>query len=451
MRRRHSTTVYYQYDENGNLLTTSVDDPLAQQSSSNLDLGDYLQRGDTVGAYLAQRDLSYPTFEAPEVYGPEKHGYRAVWGEQRGTYIDQHKIELRHQADEYDSYDIQGAGYPLHAVPNGYVGQTPQNKQYRPCPDPEDIRHLHTLHSLLSWIHPERRMRALEGAAVDIIEQDTGTVLAHNIPKKLLVLFLGRDVVTKFIMTVGIRDDEHSGIRHRIQKLFIPRGISSKSAMRVLLSWMSRASRIPNVGHITQFKVPHSLFAACTLAQTLTLFGLHKDALRVDHTIAAENFKRPIFADELEALWNCLGPDNRYTYTTIRIVGERLRSYETGASKRFPSHQEMLDMLEQRPELKALVRDLRHNEIHRPLFSTEWCRSPKEGEQSERLFDGYRAKGSNAAPMPPQLGSSSDLDRDRTSEENQKPKSGDRKVAILRIVAAHSQKSAQEEPWSHAD
>jgi hypothetical protein len=446
-------TVYYQYDEDGNLLSTSVDERLASQGSGKLDPDHYLERGDTVGAYLAQRDMQNASFQNPTVHGPAQHGYGIPWNGHQEAYSNQHQSGLRHHHphEQSESYSFQGAGPPAHAVPNAHVHLTLQAKQYRPCPDPEHIRHLHTLHSLLSWIHPERRMQALGGAAVDIVEQDTGTILAYNIPKKLLVLFLGRDVVSKFIMTVGVVDDDYSGIRHRIQKILIPRGISSKSAMRVLLSWMSRASRTPNVGHITQFNVPRSLFVACTLAQTLTLFGLHKDALRVDHTIAAENFKRPIFESELDALWNCLGPNNRYTYTTIKIVGERLRAYETGASKRFPNHKEMLDLLERRPALKALVRDLKYKETHRPLFSTEWCRSPNPGQHSERLFNGYPARGSIADPVPPRLGNNMELSQNKTNEEIGRPKTGGRKVAVLRIVTAPPKEVVVQESLNQED
>jgi hypothetical protein len=445
-------TVYYEYDEDGKLMSTSVDEPLVQERPGNLDLEHYLERGDTVGAYLAQRGLQNASFQGSAVHGPAQRDYGVPRYGHQEDYGNQHHSGLRHHSHgQSESYGFQGAGPPAHAVPNAHVRLSLQAKQYRPCPDPEHIRHLHTLHSLLSWIHPERRMQALGGAAVDIVEQDTGTILAYNIPKKLLVLFLGRDVVSKFIMTVGIVDDDYLGVRHRIQKLLIPRGISSKSAMRVLLSWMSRASRTPNVGHITQFNVPRSLFVACTLAQTLTLFGLHKDALRVDHTIAAENFKRPIFESELDALWNCLGPNNRYTYTTIRIVGERLRAYETGASKRFPNHKEMLDLLERRPALKALVRDLKYRETHRPLFSTEWCRSPNPEQQSERLFNGYRAQGSTADPAPRTLGNSMELDHNKTANETERPKNGSRKVAVLRIVAAPPKEVCEKESMSEQD
>ncbi|KAH4040740.1 hypothetical protein HBI56_014410 [Parastagonospora nodorum] len=434
---KDSMAVYYHYDEQGNLQSTTAYDPLMQQGAGSFDPEHYLQRGDVVGAYLARRDAKYPASAIPRTYDPLRSGLDADGRDQLATYGNQSAGGVRHETEDErnDSYDMQPDKLSLHAGIEDSDGLVAQAGQYHPYPNPEDIRHLHTLHSLLPWIHPERRLNALSGAAVDIIEEDTKTVLAHDVPKKVLVLLLGRNVVTKFIGTVDIRKNDRFDGFQKIQKMFIPRGISSIAAMRILLAWLMRACRFYNLSMIRQFNVPHSLFAASTLAQTLTLFGLHKDALRVDQAISQGHFVRPIYADELEQLWNCLGRYNRYTYAAIKVVGERLRAYEqTGASKEFRKPKEMLELLNSHPDLDALVRDAALNEQHRPSFSTEWCGPARDSQDSQRVFNGYPARGPGRT-LPSKPPGVVVLEQDAILENSDVPKKG-RKVGILRILPA---------------
>lgn len=436
--------VYYHYDENGTLQSTSTNGPLVQQGAGRFDPQTYLQRGDVVGAYLAGRDAEYPASTITRTYDPLRPKIDAGGENQLTTYGNQSTKGVSHKTEEEhdDSCDMQPDKLSLHADVEACDGLVAQPAPYHPYPNPEDIRHLHTLHSLLSWIHPERRLNALSGAAVDIVEEDTKIVLAHDVPKKVLVLLLGRNVVTKFIGTVGIRKNDRFDGFQKIQKMFIPRGISSIAAMRILLAWLMRACRFHNLSMIRQFNVPHSLFAASTLAQTLTLFGLHKDALRVDQAISQGHFVRPIYADELEQLWNCLGQHNRYTYAAIKVVGERLRRYEqTGADKEFRKPKEMVELLNKHPDLDALVRDAALNEQHRPSFSTEWCGPVRHSQGSQRVFNGYPARrpGKTLPSKPP--GKSVALEQEAIPVNSDMPKKG-RKVGILRILPAS--KSSEE-------
>jgi len=430
--------VYYHYDENGTLQSTSAGGPLMQQCAVRFDPEYYLERGDVVGAYLARRDTEYPASTVARTYDPLRPGFDTGGEDQRATYGNQAAKSARHKTEEGpdDSCDMQPDKLSLYADWKDCDGLMAQPAPYHPYPNPEDIRHLHTLHSLLPWIHPERRLNALSGAAVDIIEEDTKTVLAHDVPKKVLVLLLGRNVVTKFIGTVGIRKNDRFDGFQKIQKMFIPRGISSIAAMRILLAWLMRACRFHNLSMIRQFNVPHSLFAASTLAQTLTLFGLHKDALRVDQAISQDHFVRPIFADELEQLWNCLGRHNRYTYAAIKVVGERLRRYEqTGADKEFRKPKEMVELLNKHPDLDALVRDTALNEQHRPNFSTEWCGPVRDSQDSQRVFNGYPARGPGKTLPSKPPGINIALEQEAIAVNSDMPKKG-RKVGILRILPA---------------
>jgi hypothetical protein len=367
---------YYQYDDAGNWRFTS-DVPLTQGTQGHLDLSYYEERGDVVGAFLAQRDMLYHAYAASEGPSYERSGTEAPSVASSYAYSGSETTDLRQQsAAEHESYNdyTRYEHSPEYASSIGRMSSAAYSSQRTPYPDPEDIRHLHTLHSLLPLIQHERKLHALQGRTLDIVEKDTGVVFAYQVPKKLLVLFLGRDVVNRFIRTIEREDKENWCGAPVRQELSIPKGQGSEYAFRILVSWMYQACRPKTMRRVQQFNVPSNTLTACTLAQILTLFGLHKDALRIDWAISKENFKRPIFAVELEALWNCLGEDNRYVCAAIKKVGQRLQQYEAGSTPQHRLWKEMLEMLEEYPPLKSRVRDLELNETHQPQFSTEWCK-----------------------------------------------------------------------------
>jgi hypothetical protein len=362
-------TVYYSYNDDGTLRSSLTLDPLIHPYPEQTASENYIHRGDIVGAYLVQRDILYAAYASTEAYGQMHRGGQLTHEQQPVTYVDLHDAGLRHKNEEqYDSYDSH---YPDQIYSAGYIGSASHTKQYRAYADPENIRHLHSLQSLLPCIDPARRFNAFNGPTVDIVEEDTGTVFAYGVYKKLLVLFLGRNVVTKLLYTVGTFKDKRSRHNRKVQQLWIPRGFASTSAIKVLVSWMGRACSFNHKDKVKQFEVPKNTFTACTLAQTLNLFGLHKDALRVDHVLTGNHFVRPIYAVELATLWNCLGEKNRYVYAAIKVVGERLRVYEEGERKRVALQEGILQLLKQYPALKTRVRDLEFNETFRPTFSTD--------------------------------------------------------------------------------
>jgi hypothetical protein len=263
---------YYHYSKDGALQSSSSSDPLAPLGPACDATSHYLQRGDVVGAYLARRQMTHAA------------------ANNTGSY---------HES-------LQEAAYGQHPGAQNAVQQAGP-----PYPNPEEVRHLHTLQSLLAQIDPERRVNAGNGPTLDIVEAETGIVFAREVPKKMLVLFFGRSKVKQFLETIDVQIDERFRDHQRIQKLCIPPRVASVAAFKIILSWMLRASHLEHISDIRQFLVPHNTFSACTLAQTLELFGLHKDARRCDMTIANQHFVRPISAAELETLWNCLGPNNR--------------------------------------------------------------------------------------------------------------------------------------------
>jgi hypothetical protein len=431
--RSPKITVYYFYNEDGTLRSTFTLDPLIHSYPGQTALQGYMQRGDIVGAYLAQREILFPAYATIEAYSQIYRGDQQMHEQQPVAY--NAPRELCHQNEEpYDSYDSYRDDVPDQVYRAGYMGFALHTKPHRAYPDPDDIRHLHTLYSLLQCVDPGRRFNGFTGPTVDIVEEDMGTVYAYGVHKKMLVLFLGRKTVTKFLRTVESFTDDRTGQHRKIQKLYIPHGVTSTSAIKVLVSWMSRACRINFRDQVRQFQVPRNTFAACTLAQTLTMFGLHKDALRVDHTISAKHLVRPIFAVELATLWNCLGEKNRYVYAAIKAVGERLQIYGEGEHKKVAIHEEILELLEKYPALKTRVRDLSFNESYRPTFSTDWCKYLLEGSSQAKEPDtGYQTSSFVGNPHSRFLGGIDEPEQ-RIAEQTDKSAKSSRKVAVLRIV-----------------
>jgi hypothetical protein len=445
-KRRTATlrmATFYYYDKDGTVATSNLD-PAAQMFTRGLpEAYPHVQEGDAVGAYLAQRQMNYPAQPASYAHQYQDATYQSYPQSFSGNPNPSPADQGYWSNDDHETSGYTGSSENSpRAYTNtiGYAGWASRSGVIYPYPDPESIRHLHTLHSLLSNIQPERKINSLQGPVVDIVEQDSGVIFAYQVPKKLLVLFLGRRTVNKFIRTVHREDDVNWKGVPVCQELNLPRGHCSKAAVRILVSWMLRACRYETMGTMKQIRIPKSTFVACSLTETMTLFGLHKDALRVDKFIALTHFIRPIFAVELETLWNCLGEQSRYVYAAIRTVGRRLHVHESGHEGPVPGiDSDMYAMLEYYPEMKARVRNQDLNQEYLPQFGTEWFQrfqtnTPKsrtkdhkenrskafeigQGSDPKGFRDYWPAKRLDLSPPRP-------VDTEKTA----------RKFAVLRIV-----------------
>ncbi|KAH7411587.1 hypothetical protein DE146DRAFT_640802 [Phaeosphaeria sp. MPI-PUGE-AT-0046c] len=235
-------------------------------------------------------------------------------------------------------------------MPIGMV-TAPQHDNYYRYLNPDKVRHLYSLYDLLPLIDPMRRFNHHNSQMLDIIEEGTGKVLYYAVPKRLLLLFLGRNTVYRLLVSPYPR---HSP---SLQQLVMPRGRSSKPAWTILISWMKRATQETYACDLKQLKVPHNILAACTLAQTLYFVGLHKDAYRVDMTIARDHFVRPMYAAELEPLWINLGPENRYTRAAMITAKQQLDENSFVRRKMPWMCDDIMKLLEVHPGMKATVLD----------------------------------------------------------------------------------------------
>ncbi|CAO2648311.1 Nn.00g075780.m01.CDS01 [Neocucurbitaria sp. VM-36] len=360
-------TTFYQYGEKG-LIASSTLDPIVQYTHINPELASLERNGDVVGAYLARRSMCYPADVTQEANRSPVPVFQATT-QQYGHDV---AMEAVDQGSWYDE------GYDSHmyscSSDSGYSEWHSHSAPCRPYPNLEHIRHFHTLHSLLPSIQPERRLNALNEPTMNITEQYTGRIFAYLVPKKLLVLFLGRQMVNKFIRTIEREDNEHWRGGPVSQELHLPHGVASTAAVKILVGWMIRACQPHAMHDMEPVRVPVNTFVACSLAQTMNLLGLHRDATRVDVYISQNHFVKPIFADELKTLWNCFGGDNKYVYTAIKVVGKRLRAYEEGLLAGLVGVNEMLALLNELPDLSARVRDAELNEMYQPVFRTEWTK-----------------------------------------------------------------------------
>lgn len=320
----------------------------------SLSFGVYKQ-DDVVGQYLAARDLSYGMkgFQAP---GPDYANANA---------------------------GFQFQGLPYGAQYESYISRRTYQHWY---PDPESIRHLHNLHSLLPHIQPERKLNALSGPEIDIIEGRTGNTICRAVPKKMLVLFLGREIVTKFLHTFQREDNERWAGLPTQQVMILPHGAASAAALRILISWMIRACKLTTMYTMKQIRLPAHLFVACSLAQTMELFNLRKDAHRVDIAISWQYLKRPIFAVEVESLWRCLDKSNKYLHACIKAF-----SVQPWHPK---MHEELANLAMRCPELYARICNPELNDTFKPHFGREWFR--KLGGSAGQLRDGHEG---NVAPV----------------------------------------------------
>jgi hypothetical protein len=388
-RKATSDMATFYYDDKDGRTAPSNLDPAAPQFSRGL-RGPYphVQDGDAVGAYLAQREM----MNHPAQVASHAHQFRApTYQPDTQQFSGNPNLTLANQG-YWSNDDYESSGYTsssqispsVYTSTIGYAGWASHSGIIYPYPDPDSIRHLHTLHSLLPNIQPERKINSLQGPVLDIVEQDSGVIFGFQVPKKVLVLFIGRRTVNKFIRTVHREDDVNWKGAPIYQELNLPRGHCSKAAVRILVSWMLRACKYETMGTMKQIRIPKSTFVACSLAETMTLLNLHKDAFRVDKFIALTHFIRPIFAVELETLWNCLGEQSRYVYGAIRTVGRRLHVHESGHEGQQPGiDDDMYAMLEDYPRLKARVRNAELNQEYLPEFGTEWFQPKKQQSRTK--------------------------------------------------------------------
>lgn len=305
------------------------------------------------------------------------------WGKESDHYSENLRYAGRSDLGRSDSGSSTLVDYP-----------TPSNDL--PYPDTEKIRMFHDLHSLLPYIQPERLNNALNGSQVNIVEEGTEAVFAYKVPKKMLVLFCGRPAIQKFLRTLEREDNVNWRGGPRKQELRLPRGVANCIGVRIVVAWMRRACYREHRGTMRPVTAPSNLFAAICLSRALEAFGLFRDSTRIDNAIVHTHLRRPLLLDEIKSIWTCLPKDSRYTYRMVQDLTEEIRFYEAGDKRALPHADQILEFLQQQPELERRVHDPEANNKFRPVFGTEWCKRVAEeqtGKKSEPIASSVKRFG----------------------------------------------------------
>lgn len=327
-------------DDNLSCADSDTSAPTASHTESTSpmkSLGNDYFYDDNAVSYSGYPSSDYEAYATDEEGPVAPYMYGGVYGQDDivGQYLawkaaQQCQSERLQAPAPYHASEHAGYLYP------GYQSLATRDSQINPqprphYPDTDRIRHQHTLHSLLPHIQPERKLNALSGPVLNIHSgTHTGPILCHEVPKKLLVLFLGRAAVSRFLHTLSRQDNAAWTGPPTKQSLVLPANVTSSSALRILVAWMTRACSYATMATMRPLAVPDNLFSACTLAQTMELLGLRRDAYRVDRGISARlGSKRLLFAVEVETLWRCLGEGNRYVYAAVKAFGRQTRAADT--------------------------------------------------------------------------------------------------------------------------
>jgi hypothetical protein len=213
----------------------------------------------------------------------------------------------------------------------------------------DDLRRTNDLFDFIQQISSRRRRTALSNALrLKVIEEESNMILSWNVSKKMLILFLGRNVVSQYLRTLE-RDELGNPTR---QYLSVPQHWTSTAALKIMVGWMCRACVKPE--NLRPMTVPNDLFVAISLAQTLHVFGCELEAQRVDHILYSERYNRPVKAHELRRVWNMLPEDSRYPSEVVEIVKDRLAEYmETEDRRCLPEADAIMEFIEEQPALRT--------------------------------------------------------------------------------------------------
>ena len=240
---------------------------------------------------------------------------------------------------------------------------------------PDDARQTCTLIEFVRSVDPVRLNAALFGPCLDIIEEETGQMLFHRAMKRLLFLFCGRESIEKFIHPTERKDAD--GIFYKAEEIRVPRASTGYIGLKVLMGWFQRAGKKEYMSTMLPIHVPENLFAAISLARTMTLFGLHRDARRVDRIVDRILCSRAIFASEVQTVWNLLPKDSRYTWRIVERVATQVEHYEMGFKKALPQPDQMFELLQKYPQLGKRVESRMGNKNLKSLLRRDLKEKPE--------------------------------------------------------------------------
>lgn len=293
---------------------------------------------------------------------------------------------------------------PMMAPQNMVPFRSQQNLQPQPLfiqnENIDKLRRTNDLFSFINQVPTYRRINCVDSPMVDIVEECTGKILLCRVPKKMLTLFLGRNVLVQYLRTLEREGDskdpyiesengndhlvQDEGVPKRMpvkQQLRLPRYSTSHAALKIMFAWMRRACDPKAMDILHELKAPNNLFSAITLARTLRMFKFRFDAERIDSHINLF-LKGPLHLDVVKATWKLTPKDNMYTYRLVEALKENLEAYQEGHTDELPELEELMKFFDAQPELRARVYRLGENDKWKPVEHEEYMRRVEDTRSS---------------------------------------------------------------------
>ncbi|PVI01946.1 hypothetical protein DM02DRAFT_703576 [Periconia macrospinosa] len=257
----------------------------------------------------------------------------------------------------------------------------------------EQTRSSLSLHSMLSYRSHTRLNNALQGMTLDVVEEGTGIKLAQEVPKKMLVLFCGRQNVSRFLRTLEREDNENWVGLPVKQEMVIPQEKANAVGFTILISWMRRACSSESRGRMAPIHIPHNLFAAISLVRVLNLLGLDSDAARVDMKVRHVHFARPLSIDDVRSVWKGYPKRSKYVNRLIIEIRNRLALDPERRRQMLRGVEEIEAYVEEVPELFSRVYDQDNDGVHLSLLPlTTSCEEGHVSEEERNVASNDKAR-----------------------------------------------------------
>jgi hypothetical protein len=216
----------------------------------------------------------------------------------------------------------------------------------------DDFRRGKSLYQIYQMTNPYQLTDAIrrKRPLVDFVEEGSERVLLRDVPKKMLEIFLGPQVLSEFICALEV-DASGEPIREEIR---VPQFSTSHIALKIMVAWMLRACRQRK--GLREMAVPENLFAAITLARTLRLFGRDVDAWAADYIIMGWHYRRSLSVAQLKPVWNFLPKDSRHISQVLEVLKFQLYAYSiTENPAAFPQFEALRYYVLTNPDLRRRV------------------------------------------------------------------------------------------------
>jgi hypothetical protein len=308
----------------------------------------------------------------PHSYGPMQHSINPYYAQNQG-FVPEHSDEGHPPLQHHDGWEDIG-------IRNANTHRL-RNEDFGRYPNPDDIRESVDLIGLARAIPISRRQNALSGAGLDVLEERIeervaertvngtapSTIMFYNVPKKALILFCGRKKVSRLLRTIEREDNKNWVSKPTQQQLRVPQGSCNHVGLKIFVSWIRKACDPEFAGNLHRIKCPEDTFSAVSLARTLRLFDLKKDAKRIEQQIWSRHFKRPLSPDTVEQIWKAFPKNCMYTYRMIKSLKLQIDLHLcTDSDFTMPEANEMRAVIAKYPALKVRVQVEGENEKFKP-------------------------------------------------------------------------------------